>query len=153
MILPMIKSMMFAATALLCFASQGYARYPFADDQLSDSHSVLVKADAPVADAVAGPAPVLEAKAEEAAEVGADSVIESEAAPAEGSAAPAADASADAPVDGEVAEADAAGVESSAPVSYRTVRPSRRANNGLVGELIELERRKNAWIRKNIFGR
>lgn len=145
----MIKSMMFAATALLCFASQGYARYPFADDQLSDSHSVLVKADAPVADAVAGPAPVLEAKAEEAAEVGADSVIASEAAPAEGSAAPAADAS----VAGEIAEADAAIVESSAPVSYRTVRPSRRANNGLVGELIELERRKNAWIRKNIFGR
>ena len=144
----MIKSMMFAAAALLCFASQGYARYPFADDQLSDSHSVLVNADAP-----AGDAPVLEAKAEEAAEVGADSVVQPEAAPVEGSAVPADDASADAPVAGQVVEADAAVVESSAPVTYRTVRPSRRSNNSLIGELIELERRKNAWIRKNIFGR
>lgn len=144
----MIKSMMFAAAALLCFASQGYARYPFADDQLSDSHSVLVKADAP-----AGDAPVLEAKAEEAAEVGADSVVQPDAAPAESNATPAVDAAADAPVVGEVVASDGAAVESSAPVTYRTVRPSRRANNGLIGELIELERRKNAWIRKNIFGR
>lgn len=149
----MIKSMMFAVAALLCFASQGFARYPFADDQFSDSHSVLVKADAPVADAVAGDAPVLEAKAEEAAEVGADSVIQPEAAPVESNAMPAVDAAADAPVAGEVVASDTVVEESASPIIYRTVRPSRRANNGLIGELIELERRKNAWIRKNIFGR
>jgi hypothetical protein len=136
--LPMIKKMTFAVVALLGFASQGFARHPFDNDPIANTPSVLVKAQAPV-DAAAPTAEV-------AAEVGADAVA----------AQPQVDAAAHgaAPVQGEavVVEGDAAPAAQS-EVIYHTVRPARRSSKGIVGELIDLERRKNAWIRKNIFGR
>jgi len=59
---------------------------------------------------------------------------------------------ADVPAEGVVIESAPMPASESPPV-YRVVRPSRRSNGGLFSELIELERRKNAWLKKNILSR
>jgi len=130
----MLKQVTFSLAALLCFASQGFARHPFVNDPISDAPSVLIhtQADAAVQ------SPAVDANADAAAVQGQVSgEINAEGAPA--------------------VDASSGVVVESAPMNqptrvYRYARPSRRSN-GLLGELIELERKKNAWIRRNVFGR
>jgi len=136
----MIKHFAFAFSTIFGFASVSLAASPFDAKAFSDAPSVLVKAD------VAPPAPIASEKSAVAHE----------------SASIAGDKAATEPISEEGKIVDAApmhAVEStpmvtseSAPV-YRTVRPSRKQSGGLFSELIELERRKNAWLRKNILGR
>lgn len=143
----MIKQMTFAVLALVCFASQGFARHPFVSDPIADTPSVLVKAQAPTdaaAAAVGDAAAAADATAAAVAEVGADAVVASPEPAVEGAVAA---------EDGSVISDAGVVPATESDVVYRTVRPSRRSSKGFVGELIELERRKNAWIRKNIFGR
>ncbi|MGV3485122.1 MAG: hypothetical protein ACO1RT_11955 [Planctomycetaceae bacterium] len=129
----MLKQVTLSLAALLCFASQGFARHPFVNDPISDAPSVLIhtQADAAVQ------TPAVEADADVAVQGQVSGEINAEGAPA--------------------VDASSSVVVESAPVSqptrvYRYSRPSRRSN-GLFGELMELERKKNAWIRRNVFGR
>lgn len=135
---PMNKKFAFAFAALLCIASQGYARHPFVYDPISEAPSVLVNADdsaAPVA--VDQAAPVAADQAVTAEPESATAVIGSDAFPM--------------PSEGAMVKSEPVMVTESAPV-YRS-RTYRKSSNGVVSELIQLERRKNAWIRRNIFGR
>ena len=135
----MNKHFTLAFAALLCFASQGYARHPFVYDPISEAPSVLVKADAAAAQ-VAAPAAAdsaVKAQPESAPIVVESDVIESGAAPM--------------PAKGTMVESESAMMTESAPV-YRS-RTYRKSSGGLVSDLIQLERRKNAWIRRNVFGR
>lgn len=134
--LPMIKQITFAA-ALLCLASPSFARHPFANDPLITGPSVLVRADVPLVADLPGSEAALPATDPQAAP----------SAPLVDGAVPS-----DAPADGDSISAAPMVAAQSAPV-YRMVRPSRQSNNGLLGGLIELERKKNAWIRRNFFGR
>ena len=131
----MNKQFALAFAALLCFASQGYARHPFVYDPISEAPSVLVKSDA-VAAPVAADSAVMP-QPETAAVMVESDVIESGAAPM--------------PADGTVVESEPAMMTESAPV-YRS-RTYRKSSGGVVSELNQLERRKNSWIRRNIFGR
>jgi len=139
--LPMNKQFALAFAALLCFASQGYARHPFVYDPISEAPSVLVKSDAvavaaPIAAAVPADSAVMPQPETAPVMVEAD-VIESGAAPM--------------PADGTVVESGPAMMTESAPV-YRS-RTYRKSSGGVVSELNQIERRKNSWIRRNIFGR
>lgn len=136
-ILPMIKQITFAATALLCFASTSFARHPFVNDPITNGPSVLVRADVP-------------AVADLPDSASAATAVNAQAMPT-------------APVSGEATQPFAAADESAvgaapmvvtqyAPV-YRSSRSTRKSSNGVLGGLIELERKKNAWIRRNVFGR
>jgi hypothetical protein len=129
---PMIKTFALAIAALLCFASQGFARHPFHTDPISDTPSVLIRADAPASAAA---------------------VVSNEIAPVPMSDGAAAVESSE-PIhsqDSTVIESAPVVTSESAPI-YRTVRPSRKQNN-VFGELMELERKKNAWLRKTFLGR
>ena len=131
----MIKQFTLSAAALMCFASQGYARHPFVSDPISNAPSVLVHTDAPrVAQAPA-------------VEVGADAAqAQADSAAIGAEAAASVDASAD------VSNPAPAMASNPAPV-YRYACPPRRQNNSFFGELMELERKKNAWLRRTFFGR
>ncbi len=131
----MNKKFAFAFAASLCIASQGYARHPFVYDPISETPSVLVKADAAAAPVAVDQA--VTAQPEAAPDVIGSDVTQYDAAPM--------------PSDGAMVESEPVMVTESAPV-YRS-RTYRKSSNGLVSELIQLERRKNAWIRRNIFGR
>ena len=131
----MNKKFAFAFAALLGIASQGYARHPFVYDPISEAPSILVKANAAVAPIAADQAVMAQPEAAPAV-IGSD-VTQSNAAPM--------------PADGAMVESEPVMVTESAPV-YRS-RTYRKSSNGLVSELIQLERRKNTWIRRNIFGR
>ncbi len=136
---PMIKRFAFASIALFGFASPSFAWQPYFNTPISDAPSVLVRTESPIDSAP--PIPVgVEMSSDHAAK--GSSTIEQSPMPLE---------SAPLSEDGTPIESVAPVAEGSAPV-YRTVRQAPRSS-GVFGNLIELERRKNAWLRRTFSGR
>ncbi len=135
----MIKKFTFAFAALIGFSTQSFAWQPYGNDPISDAPSVLVKTDAPVADAAAADVPAADVPAAvEDAHAAETAVIEQS------------------PASEPVADVAAPPMAASAPVSQSApmyYRPARRANKSVLGELVELERRKNAWLKRTFLGR
>ncbi len=118
----MIKHTGYALAALLCFASQGFARQPLAYDPIAETQSVLVRADdAPMTADVGTPTPMPEVASSATSE-------------------------------DETNIVSAPPMLSQPTTTYRSARPTRNSN-GVAGNLIELERRKNAWLRRTFLGR
>jgi hypothetical protein len=128
----MIKHFAFALSVVFAASSVSFAAYPVLDPFVSGAPSVLIKADVPAEPSSLASDP--------AAVIGSDAVVSnvSQSQPM--------------PSEDAVIESEPMAIAESTP-SYRVVRPSRRSNNGVFSELIELERRKNAWLRKNILGK
>lgn len=148
----MIKQLAIAFTAVFAFASYSFAAYPANSPLLSDAPSVLIKADVPadvVADAsadVSAIAPV------DTAAIIANDAVEAAVVPDAEPIAVDSVISQSVSAEGVVIESAPTPISENPPV-YRVVRPSRRSNGGLFSELIELEKRKNAWLKKNLLGR
>lgn len=168
----MLKHYTLLMIALLGFVSESQAANPFTYNSLNDGPSVLTATQAPqpADEAVAAQEPA-------AAEARADVPVTREVPPSDVPAAPVEQAPVEQapiaseqpvvqtpmPIESEVASGEpmaaaSADAAQSAPVMqstpvYRSSRGYRPMYGGVLGELIELERRKNAWIRRNVFGR
>ncbi len=169
----MFKYYVMLVVALLGLTSESQAAKPFIYSPLTDGPSVLTATQAESAPApVAAPAEAAAAAVVEARPDAPEQRQAAESAPASVPPAPADPAPvAPTPSSGEQSAAVPATVEvqgdGSAPEAvatesnqemqaspvYRSSRGYRPMYGGVLGELIELERRKNAWIRRNVFGR
>jgi hypothetical protein len=136
----MNKHFAFAVFAFFASASISLASSPFNARAIPDAPSILERADG------ATPTPVAST----------ETAIVHDSAMVDGPAA----SSKSVPDQVKLDESSVTPAEPSAPIVTsspapvsRSYKPSRKQNGGLFSDLIELERRKNAWLRKNVLGR